>query len=96
MKAFINPHDPDNVAIKETLSGWLRTKLALNDDTEVSIHEHLCSEQSCVHAETVFRVENGQNTEGPLLYKIAKPIVYIRKWDMDALKKIPAPTVHTH
>jgi hypothetical protein len=96
MKAFINPHDPDNIAIKETLSGWLRTKLGLNDDTEVSIHEHLCSEPSCVHAETVFKVENGQNTEGSLFYKIAKPIVYIRKWDLDAMQKIAIPTKHTH
>jgi hypothetical protein len=96
MKAFINPHDPDNIALKKTLSDWLKAKLALDDDTEVSIHEHLCSEPSCVHAETVFRVENGQNTEGPLFYKIAKPIVYIRKWDLDAMKKIETPTKHTH
>jgi hypothetical protein len=106
MKAFINPHDPDNVAIKATLSGWLRTKLALNDDAEVSVHEHLCSEPSCVHAETVFKVENGQNTvdegnpegggKGLLFYKIAKPIVYIRKWDLDAMKKIETPMKHAH
>jgi hypothetical protein len=93
MKAFINPHDPDNTALKKTLSDWLKTKLALNDNTEVSIHEHLCSEPSCVHAETVFRTEN---TEGVTFYKITKPIVYVRKWDLDALKKINAPTVHTH
>jgi hypothetical protein len=66
MKAFINPHDPDNTALKKTLTDWLKTKLALNDDTEVSVQEHLCSEPSCVHAETVFKVENGQNTDGPL------------------------------
>ncbi len=96
MKAFINPHDPDNIALKKTLSDWLKAKLVLDDDTEVSIREHLCSEPSCIHAETVFKVENSRNTEGPLFYKIAKPIVYIRKWDLDALMKINAPTVHTH
>jgi hypothetical protein len=103
MKAFINPHDPDNVAIKETLSGWLRTKLALNDDTKVSIHEHLCSEPSCIHAETIFRVENTVEARNPdasgkgvSFYKISKPIVYVRKWDLDVLKKIDMPTVHTH
>jgi hypothetical protein len=93
MKAFINPHDPNNTALKKTLSDWLKVKLALDDDTEVSIHEHLCSEPSCVHAETVFRTEN---TEGVSFYKIAKPIVYVRKWDLDGLKKIDMPTVHTH
>jgi hypothetical protein len=93
MKAFINPHDPDNIALKKTLTEWLKTKLALNDDTEVSIHEHLCSEPSCVHAETVFRTENNQEIS---FYKITKPIVYVRKWDLDGLKKIDMPTVHTH
>jgi hypothetical protein len=93
MKAFINPHDPDNIELKKILTNWLKEKLALNDDTKVSIHEHLCSEPNCIHAETVFRTEN---TEGVSFYKITKPIVYIRKWDLDALKKIHAPTVHTH
>jgi hypothetical protein len=93
MKTFINPHDPDNIALKKTLTEWLKTKLALNDDTEVSINEHLCSEPSCVHAETVFRTENNQEIS---FYKITKPIVYVRKWDLDGLKKIDMPTVHTH
>jgi hypothetical protein len=93
MKAFINPHDPDNTALKKTLTDWLKTKLALNDDTEVSVHEHLCSEPSCVHAETVFRTEYNQEIS---FYKITKPIVYVRKWDLDGLKKIEMPTVHAH
>jgi hypothetical protein len=93
MKAFINPHDPDNTALKITLTNWLKVKLTLNDDTTVSIHEHLCSEPSCVHAETVFRTENNQEVS---FYKITKPIVYVRKWDLDGLKKIDMPTVHTH
>jgi hypothetical protein len=103
MKAFINPHDPDNTALKITLTDWLKTKLALNDDTEVSIHEHLCSEPNCIHAETIFRVENTVEARNPdasgkgvNFYKITKPIVYVRKWDLDGLKKIDMPTVHTH
>ena len=103
MKAFTNPNDPDNVLLKETLRGWLKNKLNLDDDAKIIIQEYLCSEPSCIHAETNFRVENtclpDRQAEGVHFYKISKPLVYIRKWDFDSLKEIDAsksPHAHKH
>ena len=89
MTKFTNPNDPNNTQIHSVLKRWISEKLNLNEGTVIEIEEHGCTEASCVHAETFFHIKNGENTEGGAsFYKIAKPLVFIRKWDIDGMKKI--------
>ena len=85
MQKFTNPNDPNNTQLNETLKRWISEKLLLGDAAVIDIVEHQCRDASCLHAETVFKVKNGG--EGSL-YKIAKPLVFIRKWDVEAMKKV--------
>jgi hypothetical protein len=94
MKKFINPLDPEDLNIKAAIKKWAFDSLKLDDATQIDITENLCSEASCVYAETVIKVEN---TEGVHFYKITKPLTFIRKMDVQNMKKMDAQTIqHTH
>ena len=95
MNKFTNPNDPENAQLKAVLKRWISEKLTLSSETLIEIEEHQCTEASCVHAETVFQVKN---TEGGYdVYKIAKPLVFIRKWDIEGMKKSTSKLVlHKH
>jgi hypothetical protein len=89
MQKFINPNDPSNTQLNTTLKRWISEKLQLSDAAVIEIQEHQCTDANCLHAETIFMVKSGANTEGGNdFYKIAKPLVFIRKWDVDTMKKI--------
>jgi hypothetical protein len=89
MQKFINPNDPSNTQLNATLKRWISEKLQLSDASVIEIQEHQCTDANCLHSETIFKVKNGENTEGGNeFYKIAKPLVFIRKWDVEAMKKI--------
>jgi hypothetical protein len=91
MQKFTNPNDPNNTQLNATLKRWISEKLLLNDAASIKIQEHHCTDASCLHAETVFQVKKGEDTqerEGGDLYKIAKPLVFIRKWDVEAMRKV--------
>lgn len=79
MKKFINPLDPDDLKIKAAIQQWASDFLKLNASTAIDITEHLCTEVSCVHAETVIKLSD---TEGVRFFKIAKPLTFIRKVDV--------------
>ena len=95
MNTFKNPNDPDNTQLKSTLKNWISAHLKLSKEAIIDIEEHQCTEASCVHAETLFQTPN---TEGGYdVYKIAKPLVFIRKWDIEAMKKSTSKIVlHKH
>ena len=96
MNRFKNPLDPENNQIKSLLKQWISAKFQLNDTDDIEIIEHNCSEASCVHAETSITITHSENTEKDH-YKISKPLTFIRKWDMDALKKVNSPyNSHRH
>ena len=94
MTKFTNPLDPENIAIKIAIRQWVTARFKLDESVEIGIVEHQCTEASCVHAETVISIEN---TEGSEFYKIAKPLVYIRKLDISLMQKMLTKTaVHRH
>jgi hypothetical protein len=94
MKKFINPLDPDDLKIKAAIQQWTIDFFKLNESTDIDITEHLCAETSCVHAETVVKVSN---TEGVHFYKIAKPLTFIRKLDVQNMKEMTTTNVlHKH
>ena len=94
MKKFNNPLDPDDLKIRAAIKLWAIDFLKLELSTEIEITEHLCTEASCLHAETVLKVEN---TEGSSFFKIAKPLTFIRKLDVQNMTKMPSVNnVHRH
>ncbi len=98
MKLFTNPLDPDNIKLKTTLSQWITAKWQLSAAAEIEINEMLCAEPSCIHTETIFKISDVQDEIKIVrFYKIAKPLVYIRKWDFDNLKESSSPVLgHKH
>lgn len=94
MAVFSNPNDPDLSKTKATLSDWLRQAKAYAADTPIAIVEQRCSEPSCIHTETVFKVCLPEET---VFYTVPKPLVFIRKWDIIALQpKNSTPPTHKH
>jgi hypothetical protein len=94
MKKFNNPLDPDDINIKSAIKKWTIDLLKLNADSDIEITENLCSEASCVYAETLLKV---QNTEGSSFYKITKPLTFIRKLDVQNMAEIKEQmSTHKH
>jgi hypothetical protein len=89
---FENPNDPDNSQIRAALARWLAESGYVGT---LEVVENVCTDPGCLHTETVLILEN---SDMPIQYfKIAKPLVYIRKWDIAALKALTTPpTVHRH
>ncbi len=83
MKKFNNPLDPNDDNIKTAIKKWTVDLLTLNADSDIEILEHLCTDSSCLHAETVVKVHD---TEGVRLFKIAKPLTFIRKMDVQNMQ----------
>lgn len=68
------------IAIKK----WVKEKLLLNDDITIMVTEINCWEINCPDKETVIAVfQEGNNKT----YKIKKPLLYVREWDIDVLLK---------
>ena len=94
MKKFINPLDPEDLKIKAAIQQWTFDLFKLTDTTTVEITEHLCTEASCVHAETVVKLSD---TEGVHFFKIAKPLTFIRKLDVQNMTQINnGLVIHRH
>lgn len=85
MQKFTNPNDPENV---QTLA-WIQKQasLALETATEtISVEELSCNESSCLHATVVIGWSNDANIK---YFKIPKPLVFIRKGDIERALKQP-------
>jgi hypothetical protein len=85
MKKFINPLDPEDLNVKAAITKWAFDFLKLDEGAHLDIVEHVCSDASCLHSETVLKVEN---KEGVVFYKIAKPLTFIRKIDVENMKEM--------
>ncbi len=89
MSSFTNPNDPDGSKTRQTLSIWLGQMLDIGADETIEITEIACSEASCLHTETVFATNNA-------IYRIPKPLVYIRKSDLQKAIAQPTQLRHVH
>ena len=82
--SFINPNDPDGTKTKATIALWFRLKFDLAEEVAVDIVEIKCSDPGCVDVDTHFTfLLEGQQQH----YIIKKPLVYIRKWDLNHMFK---------
>jgi hypothetical protein len=81
---FINPNDPDGTKTKATIATWFRLKFSLEEHAVVNIHEIKCSDPGCVDVDTHFTFLIAGEQQH---YIIKKPLVYIRKWDLNHMFK---------
>lgn len=85
MNKFTNPLDPNNERIKILLENWIRKNLLLTDTATVIIREQLCSEPSCLFAETIVTVEQEASYK---TFIIAKPLTFVRERDVPTMREI--------
>jgi hypothetical protein len=78
---FSNPLDPENKEIRKAIKMWLQHKLAFLTEEVITISELKCCGENCPHIETVITIW----TTEPQVFKITKPLTYIRKQDIDKL-----------
>jgi len=83
---FKNPHDPDNIIITAKIQEWVRLKMGLGMDTMVQVIELNCIDPGCMDKET--RIIVTRPDEPGIQYRVHKPIVYVRKLDIDHLQKM--------
>jgi hypothetical protein len=76
---FKNPLDPQNIEVSKAIKKWVKSYLQLPDDTTITITELKCCGETCPHIETVITIW----TEKTQVFKIQKPLVYIRKYDVE-------------
>lgn len=107
MNQFKNPLDPDNLKAKDLLKTWLSTKLKLGSTAHIEITEYQCADPGCLHAETIFQVfdavkahdvtaSRAWQEEDSRDYKIAKPLVFIRRWDIDSIVQVTGSKSAAH
>ena len=89
MSHFTNPNDPENVQLKITLSNWVCEYYKTHyPDTEpfdaIDIVEYNCPDPGCLHAESLIEIRVGVVYH---FFRIAKPLVYIRKGDISSMKE---------
>lgn len=91
MSNFTNPNDPDGRKTRETLGIWLLQLLDADGEQTVFISEVGCSTSGCLHTETIFSV-------GDQVFNIPKPMVYIRKRDLQQAVETPnvQHSIHRH
>ncbi len=76
---FKNPLDPQNIEVSKAIKQWTKSYLQLSDDTTITITELNCCGENCPHIETVITIW----TEKAQVFKILKPLVYVRKYDVE-------------
>lgn len=82
MQLFVNPRDPSNEIITKKIREWVRNKFEISEDIAIDITEISCLDPHCVCKETQIRLF----LDPILIKKIAKPLTFIRKWDIELLK----------
>jgi hypothetical protein len=85
MFVFRNPNDPDNEKAIARLRQLVIAHLALDAGCEVLLEEVACSDPGCADKET--RIVVSAAGSAPQVYRIHKPLVFVRKYDIEQLAK---------
>ncbi len=79
MFKYTNPSDPENVFLKAKLKEWLKLKLKTDAEVEAEFNELSCGIDHCPCITTEIKVTSPVTET----FRIGKPLVYIRKWDLE-------------
>ena len=82
---FINPNDTANTKLHQLIRTWVKDKFALEDPLELIVSEIKCADPGCPDIDTYITViKEGESRK----FRIAKPLVYVRKWDIDGMREV--------
>ena len=80
---FQNPFDPDNSIIKAKIKEWIGNSISIDTAANIEIIElRHCLDRPCPDMTTKICISYLGETK---TYTVAKPLVYVRKWDIEAL-----------
>jgi hypothetical protein len=82
---FINPNDAGNAKLYKHIEQWVKAKFNLSEAAEITVSEIKCADAGCPDIDTYIYVKD-QNEQKK--YRIAKPLVYVRKWDIDGMIEV--------
>lgn len=77
---FRNPLDPGNIKLITILKSWVKERFNLDNGTEIIFQEHDCADASCPDKMVKFAFEKESIMRSMV---IRKPLVFIRKSDID-------------
>lgn len=82
MVSYKNPSDPDNTFLKTKLAEWLKSRLQTEEEIVATYRELPCGVDNCPCITTEIQI----TSPFELRLTLGKPLVYIRKWDIDHLE----------
>jgi len=82
---FTNPNDKANSKLHVLIGQWVREKFSLAVEAEISVTEIKCADVGCPDIDTYIHIKQGEQLQK---YRIAKPLVYVRKWDIDGMREV--------
>jgi hypothetical protein len=81
---FVNPNDTANTKLHQLIRTWVKDKFTLDEPFELSVSEIKCADVGCPDIDTYITfVKDKQSRK----FRIAKPLVYVRKWDIDSMRE---------
>ena len=82
---FVNPNDIGNTKLYKHIEQWVKAKFSLSDAAEIVVSEIKCTDPGCPDIDTFIYVKE---LDVQKKYRIAKPLVYVRKWDIDGMIEV--------
>lgn len=82
---FTNPRDPENVAVTRKIKEWVRIYMPIEEDEAILVSEINCADPGCADMETMVALLSPKGKTRQ--FRIRKPLVYVRSWDIEALSK---------
>lgn len=85
--AFGNKNNDEAVFRKNSTAAiekWVKEQMQLPDEIIIRVTEVNCAEPDCPDKETVIAIMKEKNSQK---FSIKKPLLYVRKWDIDHLFK---------
>lgn len=84
---FVNPNDTANTKLHTLIRTWVKDKFALAEPFDVAVSEIKCADPGCPDIDTYISIHQ----EGSFRkFRIAKPLVYVRKWDIEGMREVSA------
>lgn len=79
---YVNPADPHNEKLKILVENWIQNIFELDAAPQISVTEQACGVDACPCVQTHIVSTH------PIKIRtiIGKPLVYIRKWDIETAK----------
>lgn len=84
---FVNPNDTANTKLHQLIRSWVKDKFALEESFDLTVSEIKCADPGCPDIDTYITIEQEGTSRK---FRIAKPLVYVRKWDIEGMREVNA------